>query len=74
MYTVKICRIGDALGITLPDELLQQLKVGEGDSLVVTETAHGVQILAGNAEFERVMKIYRKGSEKYKNALRELAQ
>ncbi|MBE9129321.1 MULTISPECIES: AbrB/MazE/SpoVT family DNA-binding domain-containing protein [unclassified Coleofasciculus] len=74
MYTLKIQRIGDSLGITLPQELLQQLKVGEGDTVLVTETADGVQITAGEPEFERVMNAYRKVSQKYKNALRELAQ
>ena len=74
MYTLKVCRIGNGLGITLPDELLQQLGVREGDSLVIRETANGVEISPGDPEFEKVMKIYRKGSEKYKNALRELAK
>jgi putative addiction module antidote len=74
MYTLKIHKIGDSLGITLPQEVLEQLKVGEGDEVLLTETADGVQITACNPEFEKAMKIYRKVSQKYKNALRELAQ
>jgi len=74
MYTVKIHKIGDSLGITLPEEVLQQLNVGEGDNVFLTETKDGVQITVGDPEFERAMKAYKKGSEKYKNALRELAK
>jgi putative addiction module antidote len=74
MYAVKIQKIGESLVITLPEEVLQQLNVGEGDSLVLTETPDGIKLNPCNKEFDRAMKIYRKGSEKYKNALRELAK
>ncbi len=74
MYKLKIYRIGDSLGITLPEEVLQQLNVGEGDNVFLTETEEGVQITVGDPELERAMKIYKQGSEKYKNALRELAK
>lgn len=74
MYKLKIHKIGDALGITLPKELLQQLNIGEGDTLVLTETADGVQMMIDDPQWEKAMKIYREGSQTYKNALRELAQ
>lgn len=74
MYKLKIYRIGDSLGITLPEEVLQQLNVGEGDNVFLTETEDGVQITVNDPEFEKAMKIYKKCSEKYKNALRELAK
>lgn len=74
MYSSEIQKIGDALGITLPPELLEKLKVGEGDKIFLTETADGLQITTSNPDFEKAMKAYRKVSEKYKNALRELAK
>ena len=46
MYTLKIRKVGNSLGTTLPKEVLQKLKVGEGDSLFITETADGIQITA----------------------------
>jgi putative addiction module antidote len=73
MYTLKIRRVGNSQGITLPKELLQKLNVREGDSVFVTETADGVQLTAYDPEFEKAMAAYRKVSSKYKNALRELA-
>lgn len=74
MYAIAIQKIGDSLGITLPIELLEKLKLGEGDSIFITETAEGIQITNRDYEFEKAMEIYKKGSEKYKNALRELAK
>ncbi|HEY9606569.1 MAG TPA: AbrB/MazE/SpoVT family DNA-binding domain-containing protein [Allocoleopsis sp.] len=74
MYELKIQKIGDSLGITLPDEILQQLHIGEGDKVFLTETTDGVRITACDPEFKKAMKAYRKVSEKYKNALRELAK
>lgn len=74
MYTLKIHKIGDSLGITLPQEILEQLNVGEGDNVFLTETPDGVQLTTSDPEFERAMKAYRKVSQQYKNALRELAK
>jgi putative addiction module antidote len=74
MYTIKIQKIGDSLGITLPQEVLEQLDVAEGDNLFVIKTEDGVQITTQEPNFAKAMKAYKKGSEKYKNALRELAQ
>ena len=74
MYAVKIQKIGDALVITLPEEVLKQLNVSEGDSLILTETPDGIKLNTRKKEFDKAMKAYRKVSEKYKNALRELAK
>ena len=38
MYTLKIRKVGNSLGVTLPKEALQKLRVQEGDSVFVTET------------------------------------
>ncbi|HLO86253.1 MAG TPA: AbrB/MazE/SpoVT family DNA-binding domain-containing protein [Nostocaceae cyanobacterium] len=74
MYTLKIRKIGNSLGITLPKEALQKLRVQEGDSVFVTETPSGIHVTAGNPNFEKAMETYRKVSTKYRNALHELAK
>ncbi|MCC3413968.1 MAG: AbrB/MazE/SpoVT family DNA-binding domain-containing protein [Microcoleus sp. PH2017_29_MFU_D_A] len=74
MYAVKIQKVGESLVITLPEEVLQQLKIGEGDNLFLTETPDGIQLTTCNPQIDKAMKAYRKVSEKYKNALRELAK
>lgn len=74
MFAIKIRRVGNSLGATLPKEVLQKLKVGEGDTVFVTETPDGVQLTAYDPEFEKAMAAYRKVSSKYRHALRELAK
>ncbi|MDY6805671.1 MAG: AbrB/MazE/SpoVT family DNA-binding domain-containing protein [Cyanobacteriota bacterium] len=74
MYEVKIEKVGESLGIVLPQEILEELGLKEGDRLSATKTSEGLQLAAGEPEFEKVMAAYRKVSKKYKNALRELAK
>ena len=74
MHTIKIRKVGNSLGATFPKEVLQKLNVEEGDSVIVTETPDGIQLTAYDPEFERAMEIYKEGSKKYRNALRELAK
>jgi putative addiction module antidote len=73
MTTLKIRKVGNSLGATFPKEVLQQLKVEEGDTLYVTETPDGIKLTAYDPNFAKAMEAYRKVSRKYKNALRELA-
>jgi putative addiction module antidote len=74
MHTLKIRRIGNSLGVTLPKEILQKLNVDEGDSLFITETADGVQITPYDPDFEAAMQAFSETRKNYRNALRELAK
>jgi putative addiction module antidote len=73
MTTLKIRKVGNSLGATFPKEVLQQLKVAEGDTLYVTETPDGIKLTAYDPNFAKAMEAYRKVKCQYKNALRELA-
>ena len=74
MHTLKIRRIGNSLGVTLPKEILQKLNVDEGDSLFITETADGIQITPYDPDFEAAMQAFSETRKNYRNALRELAK
>jgi len=73
MQKLTINKQGNFLSITLPKELVEKLNLTEYDVLVVTETADGITLSKYDAQLEKAMDIYRQGSEKYRNALRELA-
>lgn len=73
MTTLKIRKVGNSLGATFPKEVLEKLKVGEGDIVYVTETPDGIQLTPYDPAFEQAMEAYRKVNNQYKNALRELA-
>ena len=71
----KVRKIGNSLGIILPREALNVLKVEEGASLYVTETLNAsVQITAGTVGFEEKAELVEKLMRRYRNTLRELAK
>ena len=37
MYNLKIRRVGNSLGVTIPKAALEELNVGEGDVLYLTK-------------------------------------
>lgn len=74
MDNLKIEKVGDSLGVTLPEEVLQKLQVKEGDTVYISETADGIEITNRDRNLEKAMQAYQKVNEKYKNALRELSK
>ncbi|MFO5472895.1 MAG: AbrB/MazE/SpoVT family DNA-binding domain-containing protein [Dolichospermum sp.] len=67
-------KVGNSLGLTLPQEALEKLKVQEGDSVFVTETPAGVMTTSYHPGGEQAREAYRKVSTKYRNALHELGK
>jgi putative addiction module antidote len=74
MYTVKVRRIGNSAGVTLPKEVLARLRVAEGDVLLFTEAPDGFGITAYDPTFADAMEAYARTRKRYANALRRLAQ
>ena len=74
MTTLKLTQIGNSVGIVLPKELLARLKLGKGDSVFVTEAAHGVTLTPYDPAFEAQMTAARGVMKKRRNVLRELAK
>ena len=71
----KVRRIGNSLGIVLPKEALQALKVQEGDTLYLTESPQcSLRVTANQPGFEEKMRIAMDGMNRYRNALKELAK
>lgn len=72
-----IRKIGNSEGIIIPKEILDELNLGTGDSVVVVRDGDDLRIQRirdDAAEFERKMKIARERMKKYEVALRELAK
>ncbi len=74
MYQLKIRRIGNSLGVTLPKEALAKLDVGEGEILFLTETPDGFRVTPYDEKFEKAMKAFERTRKKFRNAFRELAK
>ena len=74
-YKTKVRKIGNSLGIVLPKEALQAMKVKEGATLYITEAPKSaVQITPEKENFSEMMDIAEEGMQRYRNALRELAK
>ena len=74
MVKLTVRRVGNSLGVTLPAAAAKALRVTAGDTLYLTETPEGFQIVAHDPDFERAMKAAEGFMKRYRNALRELAK
>ncbi len=71
----KVRKIGNSLGIVLPKEVLNTMKVEEGATLYLTEaTRNSLRVTPARPGFSEMMEIAEQGMRKYRNALQELAK
>ena len=73
-HTLKITAIGNSFGVILPKDVLEKLRAGKGDSLLVIETRNGIELTAHDAEVEKQMEIAEGVMRKYRDVLRKLAE
>ncbi len=74
MVEVTLRKIGNSLGVILPAEATNALKVQEGDKLFLTDSPDGLRLTPYDPQFAEQMKAASKGMRQYRNALRELAK
>ncbi len=74
MKTLKVQRIGNSLGVILPEEVLEQLGAQEGDELVFARAQDAWLVARHSEKFQRAMKYAVEGMDKYHNTLRDLAK
>jgi len=72
--TVKVTTVGNSVGIVLPKELLQRLRISKGDTLHVTETPNGVELMPYDQDFAQQMDVAEQVMRKRRDVLRKLAQ
>jgi putative addiction module antidote len=71
---VKLRAIGNSTGVVLPKEILEKLRVGQGDELMVLETPEGITLTSYDPEFARQMDVAEQVMRKRRNLLRKLAE
>ncbi len=74
MVALKLRKIGNSVGVILPQATLDSLHVGTGDTLYLTAATDGYRLTPYDPDFARQMTAARKIMNKRKNALRELAR
>lgn len=71
---LKIRKFGNSAGVILPKDLLARLRVGDGDTLYVTDAPDGVRITTADPEFEAKMALAEKIMREDRDILRVLAK
>ena len=74
MVALKIRKVGNSLGATIPQDVAARLNIREGDSLFLTEAPGGYLITPYDPTFEQQMGTARSVMKKRRNGLRELAK
>lgn len=71
---LKVRKIGNSIGVILPKEVIEKLKITEGDQIFATESPEGISLTPYDPDFELAMKAFDRTNRKYRNALKELAK
>lgn len=72
--TLKITTVGNSVGVVLPREILERLRVQKGDTLYVTETPNGIELTPFDDEFADQMAIAERVMREDRDVLRKLAE
>jgi putative addiction module antidote len=72
---LQICKIGDSVGLILPDELLSRLNLKEGDALYpVQQPDGGLLLTPRKPKHARAMEIAREMMHEYRDTFAALAK
>ena len=71
---LKIRKWGGSYGVALPKRLLDDLGVGEGDTLFPVRTPNGVELTPYDPDFEQALEATRDFMRRYPNAMKKLAE
>ena len=74
MAVLKLTSVGNSTGVVIPKEMLERLKVGEGDELVAIETPVGYLLTTYDPDVEEELKLGREFMSKYRETFQALAK
>lgn len=72
--TLKITTIGNSVGVVLPREILERLRVEKGDTLYATETPNGIELTPFDEDFAEQIKLAERVMREDRDVLRKLAE
>lgn len=75
MTALKLTRIGNSVGVILPKEVLARLKVGQGDTVFVTEAAgNAVTLTPYDPGLAEQLELGREFMHDYRDTFHQLAK
>ncbi len=70
--TLKVITVGNSVGVVLPRELLEKLRVGKGDLLQVLDVPGGVTLTAYDADFAKQLDVAERVAREDRDVLKHL--
>jgi putative addiction module antidote len=74
MKSIKLRKVGNSYGFTIPKELMEKYDLKEGEELHVIENNDGFKLTPYDPEFEEWAQAFDNTNKKYKNTLKELSK
>lgn len=71
---LKVTTVGNSVGIVLPKEILERLRVEKGDTLYAMETPNGIELTPYDDEFARKLEVGKRVMRENRDLLRKLAE
>jgi len=71
---LKVTQVGSSLGVVLPKQILDRLKVGKGDHLHVVETPTGIVLTPLDPEMQEQLKAMDEVIVEYRETLEALSK
>ena len=71
--TLKLTNVGNSVGVVLPKEILNKLRVEKGDTLYVIETPEGIELTAYSPDFAAQMDAAEEIMRENRDVLKKLA-
>ncbi len=74
MYSVKLTGMGTGVGLVLPPEVLERMKVGKGDAIWLIETPVGYQLTAYDPAMVQQISLAQDIMQEMREALQEMSK
>jgi putative addiction module antidote len=74
MVELTLQKIGNSVGVVLPKEVRNRMRLEAGDRVFLIETESGWRLTPYDPEFEKQMRAAAKVTKEYRDALRDLAK
>ncbi|MFT7460441.1 MAG: putative addiction module antidote [Planctomycetota bacterium] len=71
---LKVRKIGNSVGVILPRDVQEALRVSDGDTLYTNVTKDSIELSPYDPDFAESMKAFERTRRKYRNALKELGK
>jgi putative addiction module antidote len=71
---LKITTVGNSVGVVLPRQILDRLRVEKGDILYAMETPNGIKLTPYDEGFARKLEVGKRVMRENRDLLRKLAE